>query len=82
MDDIFQALREVIEAAPVSRYRMAKDLEIDQSVLSRFMSGEIGLTVQNVEKVADYLGYKIVLQPKAGKPARRKKGNEHGDNRV
>ncbi len=67
MGTIFQALLQAIKRAKVSRYRMAKDLGIDQSVLSRFMSGEIGLTVANVEKIADYLGLEIVFQAKGTK---------------
>jgi transcriptional regulator with XRE-family HTH domain len=72
MGRIFQALRQAIKESKVSRYRIGKDLGIDQSVLSRFMSGEIGLTVTNVEMIAEYLGLEIIVRPKA------KKGKKDG----
>jgi transcriptional regulator with XRE-family HTH domain len=72
MGEIFEALREAIKASKNSRYRISKELGIDQSVLSRFMSGEIGLTVVNVERIADYLGLKITFRVKV------KKGNKDG----
>lgn len=72
MGRIFEALRQAIKNSKASRYRIGKELGIDQSVLSRFMSGEIGLTVANVERIADYLGMEIILRSKA------KKGNKDG----
>jgi transcriptional regulator with XRE-family HTH domain len=72
MGGVFQALRQAIKNSKVSRYRIGKELGIDQSVLSRFVSGEIGLTVANVEKIADYLSLEIVFRPKA------KEGNKDG----
>ncbi len=72
MGGVFQALRQAIKNSKVSRYRIGKELGIDQSVLSRFMSGEIGLTVANVEKIADYLGLEIIFRSKA------KKGSKDG----
>jgi transcriptional regulator with XRE-family HTH domain len=73
MNHVFRQLRQAIKASPISRYQIAKTLGIDQSVISRFMSGEIGLTVANVEKIADYLELRIVFQAK-GKRATPKRG--------
>lgn len=53
-------LRRAIETAPVSRYRMSKDLEISEATLSRFMSGDRGLTLTVVDVLADYLGLELV----------------------
>jgi transcriptional regulator with XRE-family HTH domain len=72
MGEIFEALRRAIKTSKVSRYRIGKELGIDQSVLSRFMSGEIGLTVANVERIADYLGLEISFRLKT------KRGNKDG----
>ena len=55
-------LRRAIELAPVSRYRISKDLEISEATLSRFMSGERGLTLNVVDVLADYLGLELVLR--------------------
>ena len=66
IDEICKA----IEASGVSRYRIAKDLGITQGHLSRLMSGERGLSIDKVERLADYLGLKIVIRPKCRRKGR------------
>lgn len=67
-------LRAAIERCGTTRYRIALDTGFTQSELSRFVNGLAGLPVAKMERLADYLGLEIVLQPKAGKPAKRTKG--------
>ena len=45
-----------IDASGKSRYRIAKDLVIGEATLSQFMSGERGLTLTVLDRLADYLG--------------------------
>jgi transcriptional regulator with XRE-family HTH domain len=63
-------LREVLKRERVTAYRLWKDLEIDQGQLSRFFSGKGSLSLEALERVADYLGYDLVLvkrkRPKKG----------------
>lgn len=64
---LLNELREAIESAGVSRYRISIESGVSQSHLSRFMSGESGCSVENAEKIAEALGLEIVLRPKQRK---------------
>ena len=64
---LLDAIREAItraEAQGVTRYRIAKDTGISQAALSRFMAGERGMGVELAERLADYLGLRITIEPK------------------
>ena len=70
MAGILDAICDAIEASDKTRYRIAKDISISQTQLSRLMSGERGLSIDSLERLADYLGLEIVMRPKR----RRRKG--------
>jgi len=59
-DQLRQAIR-----ANGSANRLAEDSGIAQSVISRFLSGERGLSSETVDRLAEYLG--LELQPKRRK---------------
>ncbi|MCH8067640.1 MAG: helix-turn-helix transcriptional regulator [Nanoarchaeota archaeon] len=44
-----------------TRYRISMETGIDQSTLSRFMSGERGLPTTTLDKLADYLDLNITV---------------------
>ena len=69
-------LKEVLEREGVTAYRLWKDLGIDQGQLSRLFQGKRNLSVQAYERIADYLGYDLVLVKRA-RP--RKGGKRNGD---
>ena len=52
-------IRRAIEESGVTRYRIWKDTGVPQATLSRFMSGKGGLAMDSLEKVGDYLKWKI-----------------------
>jgi transcriptional regulator with XRE-family HTH domain len=54
-------LRKVLQREKVTAYRLWKDLDIDQGQLSRFFSGKESLSLEALERVADHLGYDLVL---------------------
>lgn len=60
-------IRQAVEAAPMSRNALCKAAGIDKGSFSRFMAGKVGLTLANLEAVADLLGLQIV----ADKPKRK-----------
>jgi transcriptional regulator with XRE-family HTH domain len=60
-----EQVRRAIDAAGVTRYRIAKDLDISEATLSRFMSGERGLTLKVLDRLAEYLG--LMLCDRAGR---------------
>jgi len=57
-----EQVRRAIDAAGVTRYRIAKDLDISEATLSRFMSGERGLTLKVLDRLAEYLGLTLCDQ--------------------
>ena len=64
MARLLDEIRDAIEASSQSRYRIAQESGIAESVLSRLMSGERGLSIDALETLADYLGLEIVMRPK------------------
>ena len=54
-------LREVLRREKVSRYRLWKDLRIDQGEMSRFFHGKQNISLVKLEQIADYLGYDLEL---------------------
>ena len=54
-------LKEVLKAEGKTNYRLSKVLDIDQAQLSRFFNGKGGISLKNLERILDYLGYEITL---------------------
>ena len=71
MSQIEDGMRAAIEASNKTRYRISQETGIDQSHLSRFMTGEKGLSLDAMERLTDCLGLEIVIRPKR---RRRRKG--------
>lgn len=69
MSQILDSIRDAIEAGDTTRYRIAQDTGIAESVLSRLVNGERGIKIETAEILADYLGLEITIKPK-----RRRKG--------
>jgi hypothetical protein len=72
MGAILNEIRKAIRASEKSRYRLWQETRITQSQLSRLMTGEAGVSVDNLERLADALGLEIIIRPgKAGKAKER-----------
>ena len=75
-------VRQAVNAAGVSRYRICKDTGIDQAAFSKFMAGKVGMNLAHLDAVADVLGLDIVAhgpikvspRAKAGRKPKAKKG--------
>lgn len=53
-------LRAAIDASEMSRYAVCKALGVDQGLMSRFMAGKAGLSMETIDMLADLLGLKLV----------------------
>ncbi len=71
MAGLLDKMRKVIETSGQSRHRISKETGIAESSLSRFVNGKAVLTVETVERLADYFGLEIVLRPKRGRGAQK-----------
>lgn len=54
-----EQLRAAVAKAPQSRYRIANDLGIPEANLSRFARGHAGLSLENLDKLCEYLGLRL-----------------------
>ena len=63
-------LKEVLKREGVTAYRLWKDLGIDQGQLSKFFNEKVNISLELLERIADYLNYDVVLvkrqRPKKG----------------
>ena len=57
-------IRQAVDASGLSRYRIAKELGISESTMSRFMAGS-GLLLDNLDALADLL--EIDIKTRKGK---------------
>ncbi len=73
MSQILDALRTALAASEQTRYRIAQETGIAESVLSRLVRGERGVSIETAEVLAAYLGLSITIKP-APKHARQRKG--------
>jgi len=58
---ITTALRKAIERSGQSRYAIAKATGLNESALSRFASGKQSLRLDKADKLAAYLGGRLVF---------------------
>ena len=52
-------LLEAITTSKLSRYQIAKQSGISESVLSRFVSGQTSLSLENLDRIATVLGLRL-----------------------
>jgi transcriptional regulator with XRE-family HTH domain len=63
---ISSQLRRAIQRSGESRYAIAQETGVNQSTLSRFVQGS-GLSSENLDRVAEYLGLELKPKRKGGK---------------
>ena len=54
-------LRRAIEGSGLTRYQIAKVTGVSQSMLSRFMAGQSGLSTTSLDKLSELLDLEIVM---------------------
>jgi transcriptional regulator with XRE-family HTH domain len=52
-------VRQAVDASGLSRYRICKHLDLTESTMSRFMSGEGGISMAMLDKLADLLNLNL-----------------------
>lgn len=60
-----EELRNAIEQSGLTRYRISRDLGIDQAQLSRFMRGQRGLSLDALDRLCAYLNLSLSRRKKA-----------------
>lgn len=62
-----ESIKHAIADSGKTRYQIAQESGVEQSALSRFMSGERGLNTVSLDALADVLGLRIVVDKPRGK---------------
>ena len=62
MAKLTDAIRAAVKASDQTPYAIAKGAGVARSQLSRLLSGESGMTVDTIERLAEYLGLEIVIR--------------------
>lgn len=60
-------IRQAIDDSGLTRYRIAQDTGIDESTLAKFYHGTRGLSLNNMDRLFEYLELQIVPLKKEGK---------------
>ena len=63
-DTLSNQLRRAIDESGMSRYAICKACGIDQASMSRFMAGRVGLLLDPIERLADFLDLELVKRTK------------------
>jgi cyanate lyase len=71
-------IRRAVDASDATHYAIAKTIGLDHAVMCRFMAGKSGLSVQNLDALADVLGLNVTARGPAkvlpaGRPGRKPK---------
>jgi transcriptional regulator with XRE-family HTH domain len=61
-DKVSAQVRRAIEGCGMTRYAISKQTGIDQATLSRFMSGEGGLSTEALDAIGELIGLKVTLE--------------------
>jgi transcriptional regulator with XRE-family HTH domain len=64
MGQLTSAIAAAVRASDQSPGAIAKGAGVARSQLSRLLSGERGLNTDTIERLAEYLGLRITIEPK------------------
>jgi plasmid maintenance system antidote protein VapI len=67
MSKLLDALRLAVETSGKTRYRLAKESGVSAGQLSRLVNRQRGMTIDTIERLAEYLGLRIKVERKVRK---------------
>ena len=57
--DLAREIRKAIRESGLTPYRVATDADVDRSIMTRFVNGERGLTLDTASRICDVLGLEL-----------------------
>jgi len=64
-DTLTDQIREAVRQSGLTHYRICQETGIDKASMSKFVSGERGLSLAHLDKLAALLGLRITWKRKA-----------------
>ncbi len=64
---LVNAIIKAVDQSDLTRYEIAKRSGVDESVLSKIVRGERGISPGNLDKLCACLGLEIIVQPREQK---------------
>ncbi len=59
-DSLIGTLRQAVRDSDIGQNEIARRLDLSHGAMSHFVNGRRGLTAENLDKLADLLGYELV----------------------
>jgi transcriptional regulator with XRE-family HTH domain len=56
-------VRDAVNGSGLSRYRICREIGLNQGTLSRFMSGKSGLSLESLDRLGELLGLELTIKP-------------------
>jgi hypothetical protein len=69
-------VRRAVMLSGMSRYELARESDVSEAVLCRFVNGKAGLSMESFNKVADVLGMEVVARRGMPTTAAKRYGTE------
>jgi plasmid maintenance system antidote protein VapI len=57
-------LRRIIDESGLTRYRIAKEIDLDESTMAKFYNGKAGLSMEVLDRLGEYLDLEITMRRK------------------
>ncbi len=64
-DTLTDQIREAVKQSGLTHYEICRRTRIDGASMSRFVNGQAGLSLANLDKLAELLGLRITTTRKA-----------------
>ena len=55
-------IRRMVDRSGLSRYRICQEIDLDQALMSRFMSGQGGLSLKSLDRLAKLLDLTVSVK--------------------
>ena len=66
-----EQIRRAVNESGISAKELCRETGIDKAAMSRFRAGKVGLTMENLDKVAAVIGLRIVVDERETKGGKR-----------
>ena len=66
-------IRAAIDGSGLTRYRICKEADINESAMSRFMKGKVGFSIDALDRIGEVIGLKVTATTATGLKRRKRR---------